>query len=220
MPVRLLLKILGLALSVVALAGCSQPDPPTIPLYLALQRADLDQIERHIFHGADINEEDPDGRRPLHVAAAAGKLVVAEMLLKHGADIDALDARGHSPLYVALLAGRTQVGDMLIKRGASFRPDELLREAAMGGVSDRDVVDFLVARGADINHHGPDGKTPLIIAIERDDRLMTKLLVSRGADVNLRDSSGRRPLGVANSVGNQNIIRLLRQNGAVDGENP
>jgi cytohesin len=219
-PVGSLLKILSLVLSAVAFAGCSQPDPPTIPLYLALQRADLDQIERHILHGADLNAEDPDGRRPLHVAAAAGKLVVAQMLLKHGADIDAPDARGHSPLYVALLAGRTQVADMLIKRGASFRPDELLREAAMSGVSDRDVVDFLVSRGADINHRGPDGRTPLIIAIERDDRLMTKLLVSRGADVNRTDSAGRRPLAAAHSVGNANIIRLLRQNGAVDGENP
>jgi ankyrin repeat protein len=219
-PFRSLLRIFGRALSVMLVAGCTRPDPPTIPFYLALQRADLDQIERHILHGAELDAEDPDGRRPLHVAAATGKLVVAEMLLKHGADIEAPDARGHSALYVALLEGRTQIAQMLIDRGADFRPDQLLREVTEGGISDRDVVDFLVRRGADINHRGRDGNTPLIIAIERDDRLMTKLLVSRGADVNRPDAAGRRPLTVATGVGNQAIIRLLRHNGAIDGNNP
>jgi ankyrin repeat protein len=206
-----------LAIAALAAAGCSRPDPPTIPLYLALQRADIDQIDRHIYHGANIDAEDPDGRRPLHVAAASGKLTVAELLLKHGADINAPDRQGHSPLHVALLTGRTQVADMFIRKGAVFEPDELLREATLGGVSDRDVVDFLVRRGADVDHRGPDGRTPLIIAIENDDRLMTKLLLSRGADVNLQDAAGRRPLAVATPLGNQAIIRLLRKNGAVDG---
>jgi len=216
-----LLTIIAIILPMVLTAnGCTRPDPPTIPFYLALQRGDLNQIERHILYGVDLDATDPDGRRPLHVAAETGRWAVAEILLKSGADMDGTDRQGRTPVTVALLAGRTQVAVQLIKRGAAFHPDELLRQATLSGVSDRDVVDFLLKRGADIDHRDVDGKTPLILAIEGDDRVMTKLLVSRGADVNLADDGGRRPLTVANEVGNQAIIRLLRQSGASEGTTP
>ena len=65
------------------LAGCTQPDPPTIPFYPALRNGDLDQIHRHVIHGADLNALAPDGRRPLHIATESGRWVVAEMLLGH-----------------------------------------------------------------------------------------------------------------------------------------
>lgn len=203
--------------ALLVLAGCTSSDPPTISFYLALQRADLDQIERHIQHGADLEAMDPDGNRPLHVVIRNGNWVAAEILLKHGAGIEAVDAAGRSPLQVALLSGRTQIAAMLVKRGAVLNADRLLREITLAGVSDRDVVDFLLKAGADLDHRDDDGKPPLILAIENDDRLMTKLLVSRGADVNAADAEGRRPLTVAEGRGNQAIIRYLHQNGAVDG---
>ena len=178
-------------------AGCSQPDPPTIPFYRALQSGDLDQIERHIYHGADLDAPGPDGRPPLHVAAESGRWVVAEMLLRHGADIDATDSRGHSPLFVALLAGRTRVADMFLEQGAGIDANALLRETTTAGVSHRDVMDSLVRHGADVNIRYDDGKTPLILAIENDDRLAAKSLIGRGADVNGEDGQGRYPLEVA-----------------------
>jgi len=214
--------LLWAALLAAALVGpaCTAPDPPTIPFYLALQRGDLNQIERHLKHGVDVNAVDPDGERPLHVAASGGRWVVAELLLKQGADIDAPDSEGRTPLLVALLAGRTQVAIELIKRGAAFDANGLLREMTLAGVSDRDVVDLLVKRGADPNHRDNDGKTPLILALEKGDRLMAKLLLSRGADVNMPDAEGRFPLAVAEAVGDQAIIRLLHQNGAIDAARP
>ena len=64
------------------LTGCAEPDRPTVSLYLAVQRGDIDQIERHIYWGANINQPDPEGQMPLHVAAREGQWVVVELLLK------------------------------------------------------------------------------------------------------------------------------------------
>ena len=216
MPLRPFLYLFLLAM----LAGCSQPDPPTIPFYPALKNGDLDQIHRHVIHGADVDALAPDGRRPLHIAVESGRWVVVELLLKNGADIDAPDARGRSPLSAALLTRDARIAELLLKQGAAFDADTLLRDVTLAGISDRDVMDFLVSNGANIDVVYADGKSPLILAIENGDRLMAKALVGRGADVNLADAAGRNPLEVATEVGNDAIIRLLLRNGAVAGSGP
>ncbi|MEN8175474.1 MAG: ankyrin repeat domain-containing protein [Pseudomonadota bacterium] len=205
---------IGCILAILALTACAKPDPPTLPFYTAVQRGDLDQIERHIFWNTDINAPDPEGATALHAAARLGRRVIAETLLDHGADMNAKNAAGRTPLNVAIAAGRTQVADMLVRHGAPFDPDRILFDITLAGISDRDVVDFLVRRGADLDHRDPSGRTPLIAAVENNDRLMVKLLVSRGADVNLGDTRGRLPLDVAEETGNEAIIRYLHRNGA------
>lgn len=111
------MKLLRLLFLVSLLFACDSADKPTLSLYLAVQRGDIDQIQRHIVWGADVNQLDVDGRQPLHVAALQGELVVIRLLLKNGADIDGLDRNGHSPLYIAVMGGKTQVADFLIEKG-------------------------------------------------------------------------------------------------------
>ncbi len=204
----------SLLLSLLLLTACSEPDRPTIGLYLAVQRGDLDQLERHIHWGADINQPNIDGQMPLHVAATKGRIVVTKLLLKHAADIDALDSAGHSPLYAAIMSGRAQMAQYLLKRGATIDPDQLLMEMTNNGVTKRDVMELLLINGADINHLGESGQTPLILAITKSELLMTKRLIAHGADVNQAGGSGRSPLEIATESSNSEIIRLLQRNGA------
>ena len=208
---RPLIKLLLLTL---LLTACGKPDKPTMGLYPAIHRGDINQIERHIKWGTDINQVDADGRRPLHVAAAQGEYVIARMLVKAGAEIDAPDRDGHSPLYVAIMASRPRVAELLAKLGASYDPDQLLDAVVERGLSQRDVIRLLVAWGANLNRRRADGSTPLIRAIRAGNRVLVKNLVQQGADVNLADATGNSPLAIATKVGNQEIVRLLRRNGA------
>ena len=196
------------------LNACSPPDEPTIGLYLAIHRGDINQIERHIEWGSDINQVDADGRRPLHVAAERGRLAVVKLLIKHGAEIDALDREGNTPLYSAVMAGRTQIAMLLLKSGSKIDANYLLDQVVANSVADRDVIDFLLDQGAEINHQDEQGRTPLIIAISQDNRIMVKLLITNGADVNKPDNSGQTPLMLANERNKSDIIRLLKRNGA------
>lgn len=204
-----------LLLALLSITGCSDHDRPTISLYLALQRGDIDQIERHIYWGADINKAGPNGQMPLHVAAEKGRPIITELLLKHGAEINSRDSNGHTPLHTAIMSGRTQVAEFLIRHGAEFNPDRLLEDMVHKDVTDRDVIRLLLKNGADINHKSDQGNTPLLDAIQQNNRALVKLLIANGSDVNMPGGTGQTPLQLANQIKDDFIIRLLVTNGAV-----
>ena len=197
----------------VALTGCSQPDQPTVNLYLALERGDLDQVKRHIAWGTDIRSPLPDGRTPLHVVAADGREVFVRLLLDHGADPTARDATGHTPLETALLNGRIQVVMVLAPRGTALDANALLLEIARQGVSDRDGIDFLRRRGANLETRDANGDTPLIIAVRQNDRVLVRHLLDRGANPFATDAAGHSVLAIADALGHEDVARLLRRQG-------
>lgn len=194
--------------------GCSEPDRPSISLFLAVQRGDLNQLERHIHWGSDIDVVQPNGLYPLHVAAEKGRIVLVETLLDHGATLDQTTADGDSPLDLAILAGRTQIADLLLEHGADLKPTALLLKAAAASVTDRDIVRFLIAQGADTEQRNGNGDTPLLIAIRGNNHRLAAHLVQQGADVNVQDAQGESALVLAGRLGEQNLLSLLRRQGA------
>lgn len=195
-------------------AACSEPDRPSITLYLAVQRGDLDQLERHIHWGTDINSALPNGQYPLHVAAEKGRIVMVKTLLKHGAEIDAADAAGATALELAVLAGRTQIAELLLGAGARLDASQLLLKAADADATDRDTLRFLIVHGADTEQRNADGDTALLIAIRRDNHRLATHLVRAGAEVNVQAADGRSALALARELGFAELIQLLERNGA------
>jgi hypothetical protein len=212
MPIKLFL-LLSVLLSLLA-AGCSDPQPPTINLYRAVHIGDIDQIERNLFWGAEVNQPGPDGLTALHVATRKGGLVVVEMLLESGADIEALNGEGHSPLATALLARNTLVAEYLVEQGAQIDPDALLQLTVQAGQADRDVVDFLAKQGADLDAIDAAGNAPLHLAILGGHRVIAKYLVQKGAAIDIPDAAGRTPLQLAIEQDEQAIAQMLRKFGA------
>jgi ankyrin repeat protein len=203
-----------LALTTLLLTACSEPPQPTINLYRAVHAGDLDQIKRHLYWGTDVNQPDPDGDYPLHVAARRGRVVIAQTLLDHGADANVRDLAGSTALEVALTHGKTQVAQVLVKEGATDDPQQLLFELAREGISDRDSLKFLIGRGAAVNAKDEHGDTPLHIAVRNDRLQLTKRLLDQGADVNLPDAEGHTPLEIAQTNENRDITRELERFGA------
>jgi len=203
-----------LVLPALWLGACSEPPQPTINLYRAIHGGDLDQIKRHLYWGTDINQADPQGEKPLHVAARRGRLVIARELLKNGADPNARNRAGETPLQVALIEGKTQLADVLFENGATDNPQDLLFVLARRGVDDRDSLEFLIRHGAKVDAKDQSGVTALQIAVGKGQRLLTKRLIDLGANVNVPDGDGRAPLAIAIESGDPNIIDLLERFGA------
>eukprot|EP00322_Chrysochromulina_rotalis_P031890 CAMPEP_0115849920 /NCGR_PEP_ID=MMETSP0287-20121206/11699_1 /TAXON_ID=412157 /ORGANISM="Chrysochromulina rotalis, Strain UIO044" /LENGTH=246 /DNA_ID=CAMNT_0003303905 /DNA_START=420 /DNA_END=1160 /DNA_ORIENTATION=+ len=70
-------------------------------LQCAARQGTVDDVERLIAAGADVNVADIHASTPLHAAARSGSADKIERLVAAGADIEARDRYGHSPLHVA-----------------------------------------------------------------------------------------------------------------------
>ncbi|MBL3527374.1 MAG: ankyrin repeat domain-containing protein [gamma proteobacterium endosymbiont of Lamellibrachia anaximandri] len=208
----LLIAISAYALLLIA---CSAQEPPTVNLYRAVHVGDIDQIERNLYWDADVNAPGPDGRSALHVAAEKGRLVVIKILLKNGAAIDQLDAAGQTSLGTALLARRTLAAAYLAKQGARLDANNLLLKTAAAGSLDRDVLDFLLKQGADINTVDDEGNNALHIAASKDQRIAAKHLITGGIDLNAINAAGQTPLGIAQQTGSKDISDMLKRFGVV-----
>lgn len=200
------------------LGACSEVEKPSISLYLASQRGDIEQIERHIKWGSDINALDKDGDAPLHVAAQKGRIAITRLLLKHGADINLQSSSGYTPAYYAILAGRTRLADLLLQRGADIDATKLLLEAAHKDIPDRDAIVFLAAHGADLEARDEQGDTALLIAIRQGNHRLARHLVAQGADVNVLDAEGKKAIEIAKQAGLRDIAQLLKRQGAESSE--
>ena len=87
-----------------------------------------------------------------------------------------------------------------------------LVQAAWGG--NREAVEFLLARGADINEAGNFNNTPLMMASYFGDTEMVRLLLERGADAKFQDNYGETALSIAMERKHGAVERLLRAAGA------
>ncbi len=195
-----------LLLSIIAalvLVGCT----PT--LHKAAREGDADRVRELLDAGADVNVRNSSKQglqwTSLHYAAYYGHLEIAEILISRGADLDAEDPDYSTPLYLATEQGYLEVVNFLISKGAKVNVKSArwgytpLHRAAWGPVARRfgqhaetfgadpeedykEIVAFLIAKGAEINAPDNDGKTALDQATWSDKGETAALLRKHGAE--------------------------------------
>lgn len=110
-----------------------------------------------LYHGigTDKTGPAPQGRYPLHIAAAHGHLGLIRRLIGAGADVNARAENGETALHAAARGGH---------------------DAA---------IIFLYKRGADVDATRRDGTTPLAVAAQNRHPTSARLLLDYGADAEM-----------------------------------
>ena len=130
---------------------------PSSLLPSAMARGDLDAVQRHIAHGAGVNEPDPKtGTVPLSDATLHDRLDMARYLIEHGADVSATNRDGNTPLHTAAFLGRTELMKLLIENGARLSQRNHRRESPadlVSGAWNAGLEQFygFIAASADVN---------------------------------------------------------------------
>jgi ankyrin repeat protein len=165
-----------------------------------------------ITNGAGVNFAGPDGRRPLHNAAASGSVVITEILLRHKADINARTSFGKTPFHQAAAWADGRLVALLLKKGAvleardneGFTP---LRDAAATG--NGAAIKALLAHGAAVAVQDRYGATPLHWAAMTTNVAAAGLLLEAGAPINALDVAKRTPLHQAVETGRDEMVQFL-----------
>ncbi len=186
-------------------ADSEDPRTPDAGLLNALRSGRLERAIAYLDQGADPNASDREGSS--FEAALRNcrdnATTMAQLLIDAGGDVNGQNRRGATALMISMRYCVKAV-PFLLERGA----DPTLADRSgdtplhqLGGVApDRldDIVDRLLATGADINQQARSGQTPLIRSLfggTTRTRVLNALL-ARGADLNLGDNAGNTPLHV------------------------
>jgi len=146
---------------------------------------DVEEVQRLIREGADVNPTDVFDYPLLLRAAKRGSLEVVKVLLDNGAYANVGSRSGNTALMEAAGEGHVK------------------------------VVKALLDNGADVNTDTVVGKTALMYAAESGHLEAARVLLDRGAEVNAKkDWSGETALMIAKKKGRKEIEDLLRSRGA------
>ena len=136
----------------------------------AAKAGDLFMVQRLLGEGVDVNDAAEDSATPLHWAVAWGRDAVVDFLLDRGADVNAKDDEGNTPLHLATRKGYTTihvVERLLTAENIEINARTIHGMTPLHGASARgrkDIVEVLLARGADAAPRNKDGRTPLALA--------------------------------------------------------
>jgi ankyrin repeat protein len=152
------------------------------------RKAALDRIRA----GADVNEAQPDGTRPIHWAVYKVDYELIDALIAKKATVDVVNEFGSTPLAEAVKLADARMVKRLLDAGAAVgRADENGQTALMLAIKTGElpVVEMLANAGANVNAAETlQRQTPLMWAVTASKNAagMTKLLLSKGADVKAR----------------------------------
>jgi ankyrin repeat protein len=147
----------------------------------ALNKAD--RLAILLKHDAKlVNTHSPDGWTPLALAAHFGAGASARLLLTAGADVGlrSQNSTGNTPLHAAVAGKR------------------------------HELVELLIAAGADVDAQDADGWTPLNLAAHEGQPETVSLLLAKRADPTIPDNTGQLPVQTAEREGHAAVLDLLR----------
>nr|WP_298168815.1 ankyrin repeat domain-containing protein [uncultured Pseudomonas sp.] len=149
------------------------------------QAGDIAGMSRALELGARIDATDRDGFSALMRAAAspAASVAAIDFLLGRGANVRQAGKRHEPPaLLHAVRAGSIEKTAALLDAGADI--SEALAYAVSNWHADLPMVEFLLARGADIAtvNHAEVGPSPLLSAARNGHFEVVHLLLAAGAD--------------------------------------
>lgn len=207
------------------LANGANPNLQGGPRYNALQAA-LSAKHGHykaimqllIKHDADINALLPGGNA-LQLAVRQRHEDEASLLLAIGANPNVRNGY-EPPIWIAASLNDGYITRLLLENGADANSKlgingswkTVLQMACSKG--HEQIVQQLLARGADVNAQGPEGRA-LKLASAAGHCKIVELLIESGVNINADNEPGCTALDAAIASGHTHVVQMLREHGAL-----
>lgn len=200
-----------------------------MPLHFAAETGSPEIIALLTAAGADVNCADSGGSTPLMVMAQHGRTDAALRFIQNpDVDINCKDNDNHMAIDYATSSGLRELVKALSQTEETHTDasgNTPLHHACWN--EQAEVVKVLLEKDQDsINKVNDEGETPLILAVQQSNLVITQLLLSAGAQPECADLSGVMPLHIAAGNGDLFVAKALLAAGAdidaktTDGQTP
>ena len=189
------------------------------------RKAALDRIRA----GADVNEAQPDGTRPIHWAVYKVDYELIDALIAKKAKVDVTNEFGATPLAEAVKLADARMVKMLLDAGAGVEGANRDGQTALMlaiKTGELPIVEMLIKAGANVNAVEKfQNQTPLMWAVTAPKHAaeMAKLLLSKGANVKARalytdwpNQISSEPRGQYRPVGGLTALLYAARDGCYD----
>jgi|GEM_PF-269351 len=185
-----------------------------VPLIVAIQYAEPENVQFLIDNCIGINEKNTTGLTPLMAALRFKQAKTAKSLIEAGADVNAQDNQGLTPLLFAL-GYQSNITKLLIQSGADINAQDNQEWTPLLYALryHPEMTSLLIEAGADVNAQDNQKWTPLLHALRYQPE-MTKLLIEAGADVNSKNGHEDTPLKFTIEHCSSEEVKLLIKAGA------
>nr|XP_047933748.1 KN motif and ankyrin repeat domain-containing protein 1 isoform X1 [Anser cygnoides]XP_047933749.1 KN motif and ankyrin repeat domain-containing protein 1 isoform X1 [Anser cygnoides] len=166
-----------------------------------------------------VNLADGNGNTALHYSVSHSNFHIVQLLLDTGVcNVDHQNKAGYTALMLAALAAVEQEDDMNVVRrlfsmgNVNAKASQAGQTALMLAVSHgrQEMVEALLACGADVNLQDEEGSTALMCACEHGRVETVKLLLAQPTcNISIVDSDGNNAVAIALEAGHSNIAVLL-----------
>ncbi|NXK12473.1 KANK3 protein, partial [Herpetotheres cachinnans] len=166
-----------------------------------------------------VNLADGNGNTALHYSVSHSNFHIVRLLLDTGVcNVDHQNKAGYTALMLAALAAVEQEDDMNVVRrlfsmgNVNAKASQAGQTALMLAVSHgrQEMVEALLACGADVNLQDEEGSTALMCACEHGRVETVKLLLAQPTcNISIVDSDGNNAVTIALEAGHSNIAVLL-----------
>ena len=176
-------------------------------------------VQAVIDGGADVKAITADGDSPALVAAQGGAPESLEIIKNLGAAKTKLDASkaGYTPLSYAISQENKALVKALLDAGADPNAKTASGRAPLHeAASNAEIFQMLLQAKADPNITNDRGETPLFVVVEQGTPENVEALLKAGADINKKDSGGNSALTLASNLYKEDMIALLKKNGAIE----
>lgn len=209
-------------------------------LHTASQFGLYDELEYILEEGIiDVNAQDHNGNRALHIASGKGFLPLVKKLVEYGAEINVQDRYGNSPLHDSIFNRHHDISLYLIQQGADIEAKDRNGYSLVyiaSRVGDDYALEMLIQIKREmIQREKPSfdesaiagelkafvdardihNNTPLHTVSGLGLYRIAEILIGNFADIHAKDSLGFTPLHLASYMGDIPMVNLFLEHKAL-----